>query len=115
MANTASRLITLILLLQNRPNQKASELATKLGVSLRTIHRYFAVLDEMGIPVYAERGPYGGFSLVRGYKLPPLVFSLEEAVAIVLGTGIVEEMWGELYREAARGALAKIENLLPEE
>jgi predicted DNA-binding transcriptional regulator YafY len=115
MTNTATRLITLIFLLQNQPNQKASKLAEKLGVSLRTVHRYFEMLDEMGIPVYSERGPYGGFSLVRGYKMPPLVFTLEEAVAIVLGTGIVEEMWGELYREAARGALAKLENLLPEE
>ena len=115
MTNTATRLITLIFLLQKRPNQKASELAEELGVSLRTIHRYFEMLDELGIPVYSERGPYGGFSLVRGYKMPPLVFTLEEAVAVVLGTGIVEEMWGDLYREAARGALAKLENLLPEE
>jgi predicted DNA-binding transcriptional regulator YafY len=73
------------------------------------------MLEEMGIPLYAERGPYGGFSLVRGYKMPPLVFTLEEAVALVLGTGMVEEMWGELYRESARGALAKLENLLPDE
>lgn len=115
MTNTATRLITLIFLLQNQPNQKASELAEKLGVSLRTVHRYFEMLGEMGIPVYSERGPYGGFSLVRGYKMPPLVFTLEEAVAVVLGTGIVEEMWGDLYRESARGALAKLENLLPEE
>jgi predicted DNA-binding transcriptional regulator YafY len=115
MSNTATRLITLIFLLQNQPNQKASELAEKLGVSVRTLHRYFEMLDEMGIPVYSERGPYGGFSLVRGYKMPPLVFTHEEAVAVVLGTGIVEEMWGDLYREAARGALAKLENLLPEE
>jgi predicted DNA-binding transcriptional regulator YafY len=115
MSNTATRLITLIFLLQNHPNQKASELAEKLGVSVRTLHRYFEMLDEMGIPVYSERGPYGGFSLVRGYKMPPLVFTLEEAVAVVLGTGIVEEMWGDLYRVAARGALAKLENLLPEE
>lgn len=115
MNNTATRLITLIFLLQNRPNQKASELAKKLGVSERTIHRYFTMLNEMGIPVYAERGPYGGFSLMRGYKMPPLVFTLEEAVAVVLGTGMVEEMWGQLYREAARGALAKLENLLPDE
>lgn len=115
MNNTATRLITLIFLLQNQPNQKASELAEKLGVSLRTVHRYFDVLDEMGIPVYSERGPYGGFSLVRGYKMPPLVLSPEEAVAVVLGTGLVEELWGELYREAARGALAKLENLLPDE
>ena len=115
MTNTATRLITLIFLLQNQPNQKASELAEKLGVSLRTIHRYFGMLDDMGIPVNSERGPYGGFSLVRGYKMPPLVFTLEEAVAVVLGTGIVQEMWGDLYREAAQGALAKLENLLPEE
>ncbi len=115
MNNTATRLITLIFLLQNQPNQKASELAEKLGVSLRTVHRYFEMLDEMGIPIYAERGPYGGFSLVRGYKMPPLVFTLEEAVTLVLGTGMVEELWGELYREAARGALAKLENLLPDE
>src|SRR5687768_6373271 len=115
MTNTATRLITLIFLLQNQPNQKASELAEKLGVSLRTVHRYFAMLDEMGIPVYAERGPYGGFSLVRGYKIPPLVFSLEETVAVYLGTSLVSEMWGELYREAAQGAMAKLENILPNE
>ena len=115
MTNTATRLITLIFLLQNQPNQKAAELSEKLGVSLRTIHRYFGMLEEMGIPVYSERGPHGGFSLVRGYKMPPLVFTLEEAVAVALGTGIVEEMWGDLYREAARGALAKLENLLPDE
>lgn len=115
MTNTATRLITLIFLLQNQPNQKASELAEKLGVSLRTVHRYFEMLDEMGIPVYSERGPYGGFSLVRGFKMPPLVFTLEEAVAVALGTGLVQELWGDLYREAAHGALAKLENLLPEE
>ncbi len=115
MPNVATRLITLILTLQNQPNRKASELAGKLGVSVRTLHRYFAMLDEMGIPVYAERGPYGGFSLVRGYKLPPLVFSLEEAVAVYLGTSLVGEMWGDLYREASQGAMAKIENILPNE
>lgn len=115
MANVATRLITLILTLQNRPNQKAAGLADKLGVSVRTLHRYFEMLDEMGIPVYAERGPYGGFSLVRGYKLPPLIFSIEEAIAIYMGTNLVSETWGELYRGAAQGAMAKIENILPNE
>lgn len=115
MATTATRLITLILLLQRRSNQKASDLAGELGVSVRTIHRYFDMLDEMGIPVYTERGPHGGFSLVRGYRMPPLVFTPEEAAAVSLGTGMVEELWGSLYREPARGALAKLENLLPDE
>ncbi len=115
MSNTATRLITLILLLQREPNQKAAELARQLDVSVRTVHRYFAMLDEMGIPIYSERGPHGGFSLVRGYKMPPLVLTPDEAVAIYLGTSLVEQMWGRLYREPARGAMAKLENLLPDE
>ncbi len=115
MPNTATRLITLIMLLQRHPNQKAADLAGELGVSVRSVHRYFGMLEEMGIPVYAERGPYGGFSLVRGYKMPPLALTPEEAVAVTLGTSLVGEMWGQLYQEAATGALAKLENLLPDE
>lgn len=103
MSNTATRLITLIMLLQRRPNQKAAELAEELGVSVRTVHRYINMLDEMGIPVYSERGPYGGFSLVRGYKMPPMVFTPQEAVAVYLGNSLVEEIWSRLYEEAARG------------
>lgn len=115
MTTPATRLIKLIMLLQRRPNQKAADLAGKLGVSVRTLHRYFSMLEEMGIPIYAERGPHGGFSLVRGYKLPPFVFTPEEAVAVYLGTSLVGEMWGQLYQEAAQGALAKFDNLLPDE
>jgi predicted DNA-binding transcriptional regulator YafY len=115
MTHPSSRIITLIMLLQSKPNQKASDLARKLDVSVRTLHRYFEQLDEMGVPVYAERGPYGGFSLVRGYKMPPLVLTPEEAVASFLGLSLVEEMWGRLYRSAALGALAKLENLLPDD
>jgi predicted DNA-binding transcriptional regulator YafY len=70
--------------------------------------RYIAQLDEMSIPIYAERSPYGGYSLVRGYKMPPLVLTPEEAVAMTLGTSLVDEMWGELYQDAALGALAKL-------
>jgi predicted DNA-binding transcriptional regulator YafY len=115
MTPPATRLITLIMLLQRQPNQKAADLAEKLGVSVRTLHRYFTMLDEMGIPVYTERGPHGGFSLVRGYKMPPLVFTPEEATAVYLGTSLVEEIWGHLYSEAAQGALAKLDNVLPNE
>jgi predicted DNA-binding transcriptional regulator YafY len=115
MTHPSSRIITLIMLLQSKPNQKAADLARMLDVSVRTLHRYFEQLDEMGVPVYAERGPYGGFSLVRGYKMPPLVLTPEEAVASFLGLSLVEEMWGKLYRSAALGALAKLENLLPDD
>jgi predicted DNA-binding transcriptional regulator YafY len=115
MTQPASRLITLIMLLQRQPNQKAGDLAEKLGVSVRTLHRYFASLDELGIPIYSERGPHGGFSLVRGYKMPPLVFTPQEATAIYLGASLVDEIWGGLYHEAAQGALAKLDNVLPDE
>jgi len=115
MPNTATRLITLIMLLQRRPRQKASELADEIGVSVRTLHRYINMIDEMGIPIYSERGPHGGFSLVRGYKMPPLILSNQEAVAVHLGASLVEEMWGKLYQHAARSALAKLDNLLPDE
>jgi predicted DNA-binding transcriptional regulator YafY len=115
MTTVATRIITLILMLQTHPGQKAADLAGSLGVSVRTLHRYFEKLDEMGVPVYAEHGPQGGFFLVRGYKLPPLIFTPEEAVTIALGTSLIREMWGQLYQEAAQGALAKLENVLPEE
>src|SRR5512142_3285366 len=100
MASRAARLVTLIMLLQRRPNQRAGELAAALGVSVRSLHRYIAELDEMGIPIYSERGPHGGFSLVRGYKMPPLIFTPEEAVALHLGAGLLEQVWGPLYGEA---------------
>jgi len=115
MPTTATRLITLILILQRKPGQKAADLANQLGVSVRTLHRYFGMLDEMGVPVYAERGPYGGFSLVPGYKLPPLIFTPEEAVVLSLGTGLVREMWGQVFFDAAQGARAKLMNVLPAE
>ncbi len=115
MPRPATRLLTLIMLLQRRPRQKAADLADALGVSVRTVHRYMEMLDEMGIPIYSERGPDGGFSLVRGYKMPPLVFTPEEAVAVFLGAGLVTKMWGPLYAEGAQGALAKLDNVLPEE
>lgn len=115
MPTTATRLITLIMLLQRQPRQTANELAGKLGISARTLHRYILMLDEMGIPIYSERGRYGGFLLVRGYKMPPLIFTPEEATAICLGAGLVGELWEGLYDEAAEGAVAKIENVLPDE
>ena len=115
MSNTATRLITLIMLLQRQPSQKAADLAAALGVSVRTFHRYIGMLEEIGIPVASERGPYGGFSLVRGYKLPPLIFTPDEAVTLYIGASMAAELWGSLLTDAAMGALAKRENVLPDE
>lgn len=114
MGNVATRLISIIMLLQSRGMLKASELAAELKVSERTIHRYMGMLDEMGVPIYSERGPYGGFALVRGYKLPPLIFTPEEATVLYLGAGLVRDVWGQSYRDAALSATAKLDNVLPD-
>jgi len=115
MGNVATRLLSLILLLQSRPGWKAAELAAEFNVSERTVHRYMAMLDEMGIPIYSERGPYGGFSLVRGYKLPPLLFTAEEATVLYMGANLVGEVWGETYEDAVTAAMAKLDNVLPDD
>jgi predicted DNA-binding transcriptional regulator YafY len=115
MTNVATRLLSLILLMQKRPGWKAAELAAELGVSQRTILRYMDMLDELGIPLYSERGPNGGFSLVRGYKLPPLIFSPEEATVLYMGANLVREVWGQTYGDAVTSVTAKLDNVLPDD
>lgn len=115
MSNVATRLLSLILLLQSRPAWKAGELAAELNVSERTVHRYIAMLDDMGIPLYSERGPHGGFSLVRGYKLPPLIFTAEEATVLYMGAHLVRDVWGRTYDDAVTAATAKLDNVLPDD
>ena len=115
MANVATRLISLIMLLQSKPQWKAAELSDELNVSERTVHRYMGMLEEMGIPIYSERGPYGGFSLMRGYKLPPLVFTAEEATVLYMGAHLVEEVWGQVYQDAVTAVTAKLDNVLPDD
>ena len=115
MGNVATRLLSLIMLLQSRPSWKASELAMELNVSERTVHRYMSMLDEMGIPIYSERGPYGGFSLVRGYKLPPLIFTAEEATVLYMGANLIRDVWGQTYNDAVTAVTAKLDNVLPDD
>lgn len=80
---TARALLTLEIL-QDRPGCTADQLAERLGVTDRAARRYVAILREAGIPVESIRGPYGGYRLGRGVRLPPLVFTATEALGLVM-------------------------------
>ena len=114
MYSPTTRLLTVLELLQSYKQISGSELARRLEVDARTVRRYIVRLQDMGIPVEAERGPYGTYQLERGYKMPPLMFTDTEAVALVLGLITIREFQFPVEIAAVEGALAKIERVLPE-
>jgi predicted DNA-binding transcriptional regulator YafY len=92
----------------------AEEMASRLEVSPRTVRRYIAGLQEMGIPVETERGPAGGYRLRSGFKLPPLMLSNEEALVVIIGLLAAQRLGLAASGTAVEGALAKLDRLLPE-
>jgi len=100
-------------LLQARPFITGPELATRLEIDVRTVRRYITILQDVGIPVEANIGRYGGYRLRPGFKLPPLLFTEEEATAIMLG--LLGTSWLEIGQPslAVEGALAKVSRVLP--
>lgn len=79
-----SRALLALELLQASPGISAERLGERLGVSERAARRYVAVLREAGVPVESERGPYGGYRVGRGLRLPPLMFTAPEALGLVM-------------------------------
>lgn len=111
---SVGRLLTLLELLQAHRRLSAQDIAGRLEVDPRTVRRYIAGLQEMGIPVEGERGRAGGYRLRAGYKLPPLMFSDDEAMAVVLGLLAVQRMGLVRDSRPLTGALAKLDRVLPE-
>jgi predicted DNA-binding transcriptional regulator YafY len=83
-ASPTARALLALELLQSSPGITADRLADKLGVSERAARRYVGILREAGIPIESVRGPYGGYRLGRGLRLPPLMFSSAEALGLVM-------------------------------
>ncbi|MFD0378027.1 helix-turn-helix transcriptional regulator [Streptomyces sp. NPDC127112] len=113
MNDTPARLLTLLSLLQTPREWPGSELAERLGVSARTIRRDIERLRDLGYPVEATLGAVGGYRLVAGAAMPPLLLDDEEAVAIAVGLRAGAGHAIEGVEEASVRALAKLEQVLP--
>ncbi|UQX01571.1 YafY family protein [Streptomyces sp. RerS4] len=113
MNDTSARLLTLLSLLQTPREWPGSELAERLRVSARTIRRDIDRLRELGYPVEATMGAVGGYRLVAGAAMPPLLLDDEEAVAIAVGLRAGAGHAIEGVEEASVRALAKLEQVLP--
>ena len=114
MYSPTTRLLAVLALLQTHQRMPGAEIARRLEVDVRTVRRYIMSLQDMGVPVEGERGPYGAYSLGRGSKMPPLMFTNEEAVALVLGLNVIHEFQFPVNIAAIEGAVAKTERVLPE-
>ncbi|MGP4046436.1 helix-turn-helix transcriptional regulator [Streptomyces sp. 2A115] len=111
--DTPARLLQLLSLLQTPREWPGGELADRLGVSRRTVRRDVDRLRELGYPVEASKGADGGYRLVAGKAMPPLVLDDEEAVAIAVGLRAGAGHAVEGVDEASVRALAKLEQVLP--
>lgn len=113
MANTSSRTLRLLSLLQTHRYWPGAELADRLGVSVRTLRRDVDRLRELGYPVEAQRGVDGGYQLAAGAALPPLVVDDEEAVALAVGLQAAAQGGVAGIAESSVRALAKIVQVMP--
>ncbi|MBG3904699.1 YafY family transcriptional regulator [Pseudomonas aeruginosa] len=114
MSRPTVRVLALLELLQSHGQLSGSELPRRLEVDGRTLRRYIVALEELGIPIASERGRHGGYRLVAGFKLPPLMFSAEETLAVSLGLLAVRGLGLGESELALESAQAKLRRVMPD-
>ncbi len=107
------RLFATILLLQNRPNMTSRDLAEHFGVSRRTVFRDLRALSDSGVPLTYSEG--GGYEILEGYQLPPLMLTAREAATLIVGTEFMKLQSDASMREDADAVSLKIRSVLPRE
>jgi predicted DNA-binding transcriptional regulator YafY len=101
-------------LLQGANVLGGAELARRVGVDRRTVRRYISHLAQLGIPVEAVRGRDGGYRLAAGFRLPPMMFSSDEALALALGLRVAGALGLGGITPAIASSQAKLARVLPE-
>ncbi len=108
------RVLTVLEILQARERVTGAELAERLEVNTRTVQRYIARLQDLCIPVESTRGVGGSYRLKPGFRLPPMMFTDEEAFALTLGLRALRHLGLAAFAPATEGAAAKLGRVLPE-
>ncbi len=108
--NRIDRLTAILTQLQAKRLVKASEIAKRFNISLRTVYRDMRALEETGVPILGEAGM--GYSLVEGYRLPPIMFTKEEALAFLMAEKIVEKITDKHNSQQIQSAMFKIKAVL---
>lgn len=111
--STKTRILELLGLLQERRQWPGAELASRLGISARTLRRDVASLQELGYPISTRTGVAGGYQLAAGASLPPLIVDEDEATAIVLGLKEIASGAYPTSKDAALRAMSKVVQVLP--
>lgn len=114
MAAPTTRVMAVLELLQSHGRMSGSELAHRVGVDGRTLRRYIVALEELGIPITTERGRHGAYLLVAGFKLPPMMFTNDEAVALSVGMVAARGLGLADASPAVESAQAKLARVMPE-
>ena len=113
MYHPTTRVLAVLALLQAHGRMSGSELAQRLEVNIRTLRRYIIMLQDLGIPIEAERGRNGAYVLSAGFKLPPMMFTNEEALALTVGLISARRLNLADTDRAVESALAKLERVMP--
>ncbi len=113
MSKPTTRVLAVLELLQAGTGLSGPELARRVGVDARTVRRYICHLIEMGVPVQVQRGRDGGYALRPGYKLPPMMFSADEALALAVGLRAAGQLGLGGITPAIASTQAKLERVMP--
>jgi predicted DNA-binding transcriptional regulator YafY len=108
--NRIDRISAILIQLQSRRVVKASDIAERFGISLRTVYRDVKTLEEAGIPLMGEAGV--GYSIMDGYRLPPVMFTREEATAFLTAEKLMEKLTDPSSDENYKSAMYKIRSVL---
>ncbi|KRE89534.1 transcriptional regulator [Frateuria sp. Soil773] len=114
MALPTTRVLAVLDLLQSHGRMSGPELARRVGVDVRTLRRYIVMLEDLGIPLTTERGRHGAYMLVAGFRLPPMMFTNDEAVALSVGMVAARGLGLAEAAPAVESAQAKLARVMPD-